>query len=259
MVSGRLGSRVVIGPQPVRLEDLTLAHDGRPAVIGLSGVFAPGSLTAVAGPNGAGKTTLLRALAGLHAPSRGLIDRGGLVAADVALLPQASQLDRQFPLSCREVVALGFLPRIGLFRTIGGEKLDAAEAALETVGMAGAAKRSIGALSTGQFQRVLFARLLVQDAPVVLLDEPFNAVDERTRDALLPLMTRWHAEGRTVIAVLHDLDLIEHHFPQTLLLARAPVAWGPTASALSEANRRRARLVRDAWDETPDDLSRPAA
>jgi zinc/manganese transport system ATP-binding protein len=110
----------------------------------------------------------------------------------------------------------------------------------------------VSALSAGQFQRVLFARLLVQDAAVILLDEPFTAIDARTTRDLLDLVRRWHGEGRTVIAALHDLEQVRAHFPQVLLLAREQIAWDRTDSALSPANLLRARFMAERWDETAD-------
>ncbi len=242
----------MISPPPLRFTDLTCVHDRHPAVHHLSGCFAPGSLTAVMGPNGAGKTTLLRALAGLHPPHDGVIDRGGLAPGQIALLPQAGTLDRNFPIACRDVVALGAFARLGAFRTATAASSAAAEAALGAVGLAGFARRLVGSLSAGQFQRLLFARLIVQDAPVLLLDEPFNAVDARTEAELLALLHRWHAEGRTLVVVLHDFDLALREFPEALLLARSLVARGPAAEALSEENRARARLAAEAWVEHPE-------
>jgi zinc/manganese transport system ATP-binding protein len=247
-------------PPAIRVENLTLCYDRQAAVSGLSGCFAPGSLTAIAGPNGAGKTTLLRALAGLHPPAAGRID----VAKDqVALLPQASTLDRSFPISCLEMVALGHWARLGPFRRQTPAMRDAVRQALVAVGLSDLAARPVGSLSAGQFQRALFARLIVQDAPILLLDEPFTAVDERTAADLLDLVQGWHAAGRTVIAVLHDLYLIQRAFPETLLLAGEAIAWGPSAVCLTPANIRRARLGMEGWNApaVPDRpaLRRPAA
>jgi zinc/manganese transport system ATP-binding protein len=116
----------------------------------------------------------------------------------------------------------------------------------------------VGSLSAGQLQRLLFARLLVQDADILLLDEPFNAVDAKTAADLLRLIRQWHGEGRTVIAVLHDLDLVAREFPETLLLARDLIAWGPTAQALSPANRLQARRMAEGWVEEAEACERAA-
>ena len=209
------------------------------AVDGVSAVFEPG-LTAIAGPNGAGKTTLLRAVAGLHRLSGGTIT-GASDPRRIALLPQAGGLDRRFPITCRELVTFGAWGRTGAFARLRRDDEARVEAALAQMGLSGLAGRLISALSAGQFQRVLFARLIVQDAPVILLDEPFNAVDTATEADLLVLLHQWEAEGRTIVAVLHDNELILQHFPKTLLLARIRVAWGPSAEALSPAHRLMAR------------------
>ena len=232
-------------PTPIALEDVTIAHGRHTAVHRLSGTFAPGSMTAIVGPNGAGKTTLLRALAGLHPPAQGRIHG----AAGAALLPQTLTLDRTFPLTCLDAVALGAAPAAGPFRPIDPAP---AAAALDRVGLPGFAARPIRALSAGQFQRVLFARLIVQDAPILLLDEPFNAVDARTETDLLAILHDWHRQGRTILAVLHDLDLVRAAFPETLLLARHPLAWGPSRQTLRPETLRQARLTAETWqDPTP--------
>ena len=131
--------------------------------------------------------------------------------------------------------------RHGLFGGTGARLRQNAFDAIHAVGLSGFEDRAIGTLSGGQLQRALFARVLLQDARLILLDEPFNAVDGRTVAHLLGLVARWHAEGRTVLAVLHDLDLVRAHFPHCLLLARAPVAWGETAAVLSRENLSRAQ------------------
>jgi zinc/manganese transport system ATP-binding protein len=238
-----MGARLTV--PDIHLARLGLRHGGHEAVKDLSGTFTAGSLTAVAGPNGAGKTTLLRALAGLHPIASGSIDRGGLDAGRIALLPQGSQLDRRFPITCAEVVALGAAARAGPFRAMRAAQPVAA--ALAQAGLKGAGNRLIGSLSAGQFQRVLFARLIVQDAPVILLDEPFTAIDATTTQHLLDLTLSWHQQGRTVIAVLHDLEMIRALFPETLLLAECRIAWGATPIALSPANCARAGLSGSHW------------
>ncbi len=242
----------------VTLRDVTVTYDRHPAVHHVSGTFAPGSLTAVVGPNGAGKSTLLRAIAGLYPPESGTIDRGGLAAETIALLPQSAAVDRGFPICCLDAVMLGHCGRLGQFRAFGRAERDRAEAALEAVGLGGFGGRQVGALSAGQVQRVLFARLLVQDARLILLDEPFNAIDAKTAADLMRVLRRWHGEGRTVVAVLHDLDLVTREFPDTLLLAREQIAWDETGAALSAANRLRARMMAEAWDERAGTCARAA-
>jgi zinc/manganese transport system ATP-binding protein len=125
----------------------------------------------------------------------------------------------------------------------------AASEALAAVGLEGFERRHIGTLSAGQFQRVLFARLMLQDAKVILLDEPFTAIDAKTTRDLLDIVLRWNDDGRTVIAVLHDFEQVRAHFPSTLLLARRQIAWGPTAETLTSANLMDAKAMAEAWPE----------
>jgi zinc/manganese transport system ATP-binding protein len=248
-------------PAPaIRLDDVTVSFRQHPAVHHVSGEFASGSKTAIVGPNGAGKTTLLRAVAGVAGDARieGRIDRGGLAAGAIGYLPQQAALDRRFPIACLDLVATGLFPRLGAFAAIGPADRDRAAQALDAVGLSGFARRPIGTLSAGQFQRALFARLLLQDAPVLLLDEPFTALDARTTADLLVLLARWHGESRTIIAVLHDLDMVREHFPDCLLLARDAIAWGATDAVLSGANRLRARQMAEAWEERAEVCGRAA-
>ncbi len=233
----------------VRLDNVTVSYNRHPAVHHLSGEFAPGSLTAVVGPNGAGKSTLLKAIAGLLHPDEGRINLERIRPRDIAYLPQQASLDRNFPITVLDTILLGHWGRVGAFGGISPALRRRGGEAMEVVGLRGFAARPIGTLSAGQFQRVLFARMLLQDSPLILLDEPFNAIDARTTADLLAVVKRWHGERRTVIVVLHDIDMVEAHFPEALLLAREPIAWGPTAEVLTAANQLRARTMCEAWDE----------
>jgi len=234
----------------IRFRDVTLGYDRHPAVHHLNGEVVPGALLAVVGPNGAGKSTLFRGIAGILKPLSGMIDRGGLDIRDIAYLPQSVDIDRSFPISVFDLVATGLWRRTGFFGGMGRAAREKITQALAAVGLNGFENRAIGTLSGGQMQRMLFARALLQDARLIVLDEPFNAIDAKTSADLLALVGRWHGEGRTVLAALHDFDLVRAHFPETLLLARGAVAWGPTAQVLTPDNLGEARRMCEAFDET---------
>jgi zinc/manganese transport system ATP-binding protein len=216
------------------VRDLTVGYRDRIAVEAVSGVFEAGSLTAIVGANGAGKTTLLHAIAGLVAPRHGSVDvTGAELPVDLAYLPQSDAIDRDFPISVLEFVALGGWTRIGVLGRAPPELRLASISALQAVGLGDLAGRMLGELSVGQFRRALFARVIVQDAAIVLLDEPFAGVDVATSDDLLAFVRHWHGEGRTVMVALHDLEQVLAIFPNTLLLAGKAIAWGETAATLT--------------------------
>lgn len=227
--------------------DLTLGYNSHPAVHHLSGEIKDGSLMAVVGSNGSGKSTLMKGIAGVLKPMSGsCVQRPGV---RIAYLPQQSELDRSFPARVIDLVSLGLWPKRGLLGRHTAADRSAISEALMAVGLEGFEKRPIDTLSGGQLQRVLFARVLLQDANLILLDEPFNAIDAKTVGDLIALIKRWHGEKRTVMVVAHDLELVREHFPQTLLLARQPVAWGETRETLKPENLLRARQFHEAWNE----------
>jgi zinc/manganese transport system ATP-binding protein len=170
-------------------------------------------------------------------------------ARRIAYLPQQAEIDRSFPISVLDTVLLGRWSRFGAFGKASKADVHDAHHAIDSVGLGGFERRPIDTLSVGQFQRVLFARLLLQDADLVLLDEPFAAIDAKTVIDLMDVIRRWRSEQRTVIAVLHDLDQVRREFPNSLLLARELVASGPTGGVLSAENLLRARAMAEAWDE----------
>ena len=241
----------------IRFDGVTLGYDRRPAVHHLDGEIPSGSLMAVVGPNGAGKSTLLKGIVGTLKPLDGHIRLDG--SSGIAYLPQAAEIDRSFPLSVYDLVAMGLWSRSGLFGGVARRERTRIEQALAAVGLIGFERRPISTLSGGQMQRALFARLLLQDAPVILLDEPFTAIDAKTTADLLDLVRRWHDESRTVVAVLHDLDMVKRTFPQTLLIAREPVAWGETGEVLSAENLLKARRMVEAYDPHADVCHRHVA
>ncbi|MGX7743859.1 metal ABC transporter ATP-binding protein [Rhodopseudomonas parapalustris] len=230
-------------------QNVTLGYDRHPAVHHLSGCVEAGTLLAVVGPNGAGKSTLFRGIVGILKPLAGSIDRDGIDVHDIAYLPQSAEIDRTFPISVFDFVGTGLWRATGAFGSLGRQAKQRISGALAAVGLSGFENRNIGTLSGGQMQRMLFARVLLQDARVIVLDEPFNAVDARTTADLVHLVQHWHEEGRTVIAALHDMELVHASFPETLLLARTAVAWGPTAEVLTPDNQTEARRMCEAFDD----------
>lgn len=168
----------------------------------------------------------------------------------VAYLPQITEIERSFPISVHDCVLLGCWNDVGAWGQVSKLMLERVDLALSAVGLQGFGRRIVGSLSGGQLQRVLFARLLVQDAELILLDEPFNAVDSTTLTGLMALIHQWHAQKRTVITVVHDDALVRQHFPSTVLLARELVAWGDTKRVLTEENLSTARTMTEAWDDT---------
>jgi len=232
----------------ISFHNLTLGYDRHPAVHHISGEVARGELLGIVGPNGAGKSTLLKGIVGELKPLSGSLDLDGLTKRDIAYLPQVIDIDRSFPISVFDCVALGLWRKIGAWRGLDARGRDAVDHALDTVELVDLAGRPVGTLSGGQFQRVLFARLLLQDAAVILLDEPFRAVDAKTVAHLVALIERWHREGRTILAALHEIEQVRAHFPRTLLLAREVVAWGETRKVLTPGNLAKSRQLSEAFD-----------
>ena len=224
----------------VSVRQLSVRYQGTEALHGINGHFERGGLYAVVGANGAGKSTLLKAMLGLVPLAGGTVELH-LPRARIAYLPQQCEIERGFPMLARDCVLLGAWQRVGLFARVPAEVQTRVDQALAAVGMADLAQAPIGALSAGQFQRLLFARLMVQDAELLLLDEPFNAIDAATTTLLLSLIHEWHEQGRTVVAVLHDHAQVRAHFPQAVLLARRLLAWGDTQHVLGTGHLERAR------------------
>lgn len=231
----------------ITFDNLTLGYNSHPAVHHLTGTVARGALTAVVGANGSGKSTLMKGIAGILKPMAGVVQVSN--RARMAYLPQGTELDRSFPARVIDLVSMGLWPKRGLLGRYNRADRQRVEAAIAAVGLVGFETRPLDTLSGGQLQRALFARVVLQDAELILLDEPFNAIDQRTIGDLLALMKHWHREGRTVLVVVHDHQLVCQHLPEALLLARRPIAWGPSLSVLNPDNLAKARHFDEAWDE----------
>lgn len=206
---------------------LAAGYDGKPAVSGVAFSLRGGERMALLGPNGGGKTTLLRALLGELAPLAGELR----VGARCATVPQTERSQLDYPVSALDVATMGALSRLPWWRRPGRRDRDVALGALEQVGLAGFARETFGRLSGGQRQRVLIARSLVQEAEVLLLDEPFSGLDRSSSESLEALIAALAAAGRGVIVATHDLEQARR-WDTVLCLNRTQVAVGPPDEVL---------------------------
>jgi len=220
----------------LKFNNLTLGYENLAAVYQLNASIESGEFIALVGPNGGGKSTLLKAIMGEVLPSEGSINLSVSARKGIAYLPQLSKIDRSFPMSVEQLVSSGLWRQVGLFKGIGCCHKTRIHEVLFEVGMSGFANRMLDTLSGGQFQRVLFARMLLQNAQLLLLDEPFAGVDEKTTDDLLLVLKKCHERDTTIIAVMHDLDLVREHFPSTMLLSNKLIAKGASRDVLRQEN-----------------------
>ena len=234
----------------ITINDLTVTYDHHPAIHHLSATITQGEWLGIVGPNGAGKSTILKTMAGQIKSYEGRID--GLTAENVAYLPQQTQIDTSFPITVFDLVTTGFWQELGFSSSFSDKQNEQSHQALTAVGLDGFEDRLISTLSGGQLQRSLFARVLLQDQPIILLDEPFNAIDTKTLADLTQVVKHWHQNERTVIMVTHDLDYVREFCPNALLLARECVGLGKTSDVLTEDNLARARVVSEAFDRNAD-------
>ncbi len=236
------GHREAEAPLAVEATDVTLAYQQRPALWDVDLEVPRGVLMAIVGPNGAGKTTLLRTILGLLRPAAGRVRILGRPYREqrrlVAYVPQRSSVDWDFPTTALDIVTMGTYGRLGWVRRPGAAQRERSQAALRQVGMEAYADRQISQLSGGQQQRVFLARALVQDAEVYLMDEPFQGVDATTERAIVSLLRTLRAEGKTVVAVHHDLQTVTEYFDWVTLLNVRRIAAGPVADVFTEENLR---------------------
>jgi manganese/zinc/iron transport system ATP- binding protein len=229
----------VTPPAPLSVTHLTVAYGERPAVWDVTWSAPPG-LTAIVGPNGAGKSTLLKAALGLVPALSGEVRFFGRPLEEardrIGYLPQRASVDWDFPATALDVVCMARYPRMRWWGMVPGRHKDAARAALAQVGMEAFADRQIGKLSGGQQQRVFLARALAQDAELVLMDEPFAAVDAATESAIVGVLRGLAAKGRHVVAVHHDLGTVPEYFSSVLLLNARVFAAGPVKEVFTTQN-----------------------
>jgi manganese/iron transport system ATP-binding protein len=226
-----------VGDPALVLTGVTAAYGREPAVEGVTGRVEPGGSLALIGPNGAGKSTLIKAVLGLVPLVSGTVEVLGVpparARAQVAYVPQAEALDRNFPITALQVVLMGRYRTIGWLRRPGAQDRALAMDALERVGLADRAGRRFGTLSGGQRQRVLMARAMAQQARLLLLDEPFTGVDTTSTDLLLEVLDGLRTDGVAVVMATHDLSVAHLACGDACLINRRQVAFGPIGEALT--------------------------
>ncbi|HXC99248.1 MAG TPA: metal ABC transporter ATP-binding protein [Verrucomicrobiae bacterium] len=224
----------------LRFHDVTVCYGHRVAIDHVTINIPCGSLTTIVGPNGAGKSTLLRAILGWHALTTGEIRIGDThthhLLPRLAYLPQRHTVDWDFPITVRAVVEQGRYPSLRWFQRLSPHDHGIVDHALAELDITTLADRQIRMLSGGQQQRVFLARAVAQGADIFLLDEPFAGLDLHATDELAHVLRGWEAQGRTVLAVVHDLALARQHFTNAVLLHTHLVAAGPVAAALTPGN-----------------------
>ena len=227
----------------IRIENLSVSYKETLALKDISLVLQGPTITGIIGPNGAGKSTLLKSMLGII-PHEGhaFIDNKEMNKSlkKVAYVEQKIHIDYNFPIKVKECVSLGIYPSIPLFHTLKASHWKKVADALEIVGLSDYAERQISQLSGGQFQRVLIARCLVQDADYILLDEPFVGIDSVSEEIIMNTLRDLKKSGKTVLIVHHDLGKVPHYFDQVLLLNKELIALGPTKETFTQANLKQA-------------------
>ncbi|EFX40223.1 MULTISPECIES: metal ABC transporter ATP-binding protein [Streptococcus] len=227
----------------IRIENLSVSYKETLALKDISLVLQGPTITGIIGPNGAGKSTLLKGMLGII-PHEGhaFIDDKEMNKSlkKVAYVEQKIHIDYNFPIKVKECVSLGLYPSIPLFHTLKAKHWEKVAEALEIVGLSDYADRQISQLSGGQFQRVLIARCLVQDADYILLDEPFVGIDSVSEEIIMNTLRDLKKAGKAVLIVHHDLSKVPHYFDQVLLVNREVIAFGPTKETFTEANLKEA-------------------
>ncbi|WP_163848183.1 metal ABC transporter ATP-binding protein [Pseudooceanicola aestuarii] len=237
---GRRPDAEDLSASPLAVRGMTVSYGGSPAVFSIDMTVAPGQMTAIVGPNGAGKSTLLKAAIGIVPAVSGAVTLYGAPLEQArhrfAYVPQRASVDWDFPTRAIDVVTMGLYRRLGLFGRLRRAQRDHAMACLARVGMETFATRQIGQLSGGQQQRVFLARALAQGAELYILDEPFAGVDAATEKAIIAVLKALKDEGRSIVAVHHDLSTVPDYFDRVFLMNKHRIAEGTVTEAFTDAN-----------------------
>ena len=224
----------------ISVTELTVDYDGVTAIEDVNFMVNAEKLTAIVGPNGAGKSTLIKALLGLIPTRTGTISCFGTspkqYRKNISYVPQRAQIDWEFPANVFDVVAMGLYGELGLLRRFSSAHKDRVHSALTDVDMADFATRQISQLSGGQQQRVFLARSIVQDAELILLDEPFGGIDAKSEAVIVDILRRQKQNGKSIVAVHHDLSTVKDYFDDVILLNKTVTAFGPVDDVFTKSN-----------------------
>lgn len=227
----------------IRIENLSVSYQETLALNQISLEIQGPTIMGVIGPNGAGKSTLLKGMLGIiyHVGQTYLDDKEfSKVLSHVAYVEQKVHIDYNFPIKVKECVSLGLYPKVKLFHRLKSTDWDKVTNALRIVGLEDYAERQISQLSGGQFQRVLIARCLVQEADCIFLDEPFVGIDSISEEIIMTTLRSLKEQGKTILIVHHDLGKVPHYFDQVLILNKELIAIGETSSTFTEENLKKA-------------------
>ena len=223
----------------IEIENLTVTYKDTPALDNINVTLSKSKIIGIVGPNGAGKSTLIKAVLNII-PSKGIIKIDNKLSKDqlgsVAYVEQKINIDYNFPIKVRECVSLGIYPKIGLFKKLKKEDWKKVDDALKLVGLEEFSNRQISELSGGQFQRVLMARCLVQEAKYIFLDEPFVGIDSVSEEIIMNTLRKLRDNGHTILIVHHDLRKVHAYFDEVLLLNKKLISYGSTKETFTREN-----------------------
>ncbi|MGC6537356.1 MAG: metal ABC transporter ATP-binding protein [Candidatus Puniceispirillaceae bacterium] len=222
--------------QMLSADKIELGYRGHSLCANLDFHLDRGEICAVIGHNGSGKSTLVRTLLGIQQPISGTINWSEGRPENIAYLGQSSHTDNHFPLRVKDVVAMGAWRSLGFWSGLSQHASDKVDNALHRTGLVAMADRPLFECSSGQLQRCFFARAIVQDAPVIILDEPFTAIDQSTEEQLIDIIKQWRSENRTLVIVLHDLSSVMTISDHCLLLGNGRATFGRTNEIVTTEN-----------------------
>ncbi|MBX0342310.1 metal ABC transporter ATP-binding protein [Lactiplantibacillus plantarum] len=224
----------------LKVQNLTVAYSDTPVFTDVAVNFNAGKITGIIGPNGAGKSTMIKAMLGLIKSQTGNVEYEGRALKQfqkqIAYVEQRKDLDLTFPINVFDVVLTGTYGKLGLFREPSKADRQRCQDALEQLELADLAQRQISQLSGGQLQRVFVARALVQEADIIILDEPFVGIDLQSETAIMTILHQWRDAGKMIIVVHHDLNKVSRYFDDLVILNHGIVDYGPVDAVYTPAN-----------------------